>query len=72
MRISNKIHSGTAVAAAVIMLITTFLSVGTNVFTLIANFRYYEKIADILAAHLPPWVGAAGSCGRGGAGLSYL
>lgn len=43
MRISNKIHSGTAVAAAVIMLITTFLSVGTNVFTLIANFRYYEN-----------------------------
>lgn len=43
MRISNKIHSGTAVAAAVIMVITAIMTVGTNVLTLIANSRYYQS-----------------------------
>lgn len=43
MRISNKIHSGTAIAAAVIMMITTILSVGTNVLTLISSAVLYEK-----------------------------
>lgn len=49
MRISNKIHSGTAVAAAVIMVITTIASVGLNVFTLTANSGYYENSTLIMS-----------------------
>lgn len=42
MKISNKIHSGTAIAAAIVTLVMMMFSLVSMATTIITNIRYYE------------------------------